>query len=175
MNMMLVCMYCFAHWLERAAEATLRCFSYRSMQNAEDGEGDGGFNVFKLTIRVKVVGTLYIARQLLLCTEVQTSVQKYSGQFCTTVRLPPLPHFTPSLTALCIPAVSTLFLAHHPPACWEVAWIISTCTQEKQFVKSCMTSKKIVVGCLQLHSAMILCPTFICAFPLFSKQEKKSV
>ena len=40
------------------------------MQNAEDGEGDGGFNVFKLTIRVKVVGTLYIAGQLLLCTEV---------------------------------------------------------------------------------------------------------
>ena len=36
-----------------------------------------------------------------------------------------------------------------------------------------MTSKIIVVGCLQLHSAMMLCRTFICAFPLFSEQEKK--
>ena len=61
------------------------------MQNAEDGDGDGGFDVFNLTIRVKVVGTLYIARQLLLCTEVQPSVEKYSGQFCSTVRLPPSP------------------------------------------------------------------------------------
>ena len=43
----------------------------------------------------------------------------------TTVRLAPL-HFTPFLTALCIPAVSTFFLTLHPPGGGEVAWIIST-------------------------------------------------
>ena len=88
----------------------------------------------------------------------------------TTVRLALL-HFTPFLTALCIPAVSTFFLTLHPPGGGEVAWIIST-RKKWQFVKKIDTGRNFLMLLFQIESSRVL---LFGSFALIGCKKKNTV